>query len=64
MNGVKIPVQELGGQRGDGAYFQENMVICIACSHTDVYRIYLNRSHTLNNSYPLTVAVSGAQRKK
>ena len=26
INKVKIPVQELGGQKGEGAYFQENTV--------------------------------------
>ena len=26
INEVKIPVQELGGQRGEGAYFRENTV--------------------------------------
>ena len=26
---VKIPVQELGGQRREGAYFRENMVVVV-----------------------------------
>ena len=26
---AKVPVQELGGQRGEGAFYQENMVIII-----------------------------------
>ena len=37
MNEVKIPLQELGGQRGEGAYFQENLVICIACMVCTVF---------------------------
>ena len=36
INEVKIPVQELGGQRGEGAYFLENTVL------RKIYRIHSN----------------------
>ena len=31
MNEVKIPVQELGGQRGEGANFRKNTVYVFIC---------------------------------
>ena len=40
INKVKISVQELGsrGQRGEGAYFRENMVICDRIWENPAYR--------------------------
>ena len=34
INEVRIPVQERGGQRGEGAYFRENTVHTYGCIHT------------------------------
>ena len=41
INDVKVPVQELGDQRGEGAYFQENTVPVLLRQYVDITQIVL-----------------------